>query len=160
MLTREDIDRFGRLGVTASVQPAFIASEVEWLEKRMGAARLPLTYPFRSLASAGAPLAGGSDSPVEPPHPLWGMAAARDRLGVVPDEGLTATEALDLFTTDAARAIGEDAALDPGAAATFTVLDIDPVAATPDELRSARVLATWVEGSAVTIPDGITAWQA
>lgn len=160
ILTRADIERFGRLGVTASIQPAFIASEVAWLEKRVGPERLPLTYPFRSLADAGAPLAGGSDSPVEPPHPLLGMAAARDRLGIVPSESLTADAALDLFTSGAARALGSDGRLEPGSPATFTVLDVDPVTATPDELRSARVVATWVEGSRVTIPDEISAWQA
>jgi predicted amidohydrolase YtcJ len=126
----------------------------------MGPDRLPLTYPFRSLADVGAPLAGGSDSPVEPPHPLWGMAAARDRLGVVPSEALTAEEAFELFTIDAARAIGENASLEAGAPATFTVLDVDPTMATADELREAQVLATWVEGEPVAIPDGIVAWQA
>ncbi|NIU21562.1 MAG: amidohydrolase family protein, partial [Actinobacteria bacterium] len=73
VLTSDDIERFGRLGITASVQPAFIASETTWLEKRMGPERLQRTYPFRSLLDAGAPLAGGSDCPVEPPHPLLGM---------------------------------------------------------------------------------------
>ena len=98
VLTAPDIARFGRLGVTASVQPAFIASETTWLEKRVGPERLRRTYPFRSLLTAGAPLAGGSDCPVEPPHPLWGMAAARDRCGLVPEEGLSADQALALFT--------------------------------------------------------------
>lgn len=160
VVTRDDIARFGRLGVTASVQPAFIASEVKWLEKRLGPDRLRRTYPFRSLAEAGAPLAGGSDSPVEPPHPLWGMAAARDRLGIVPEESLDPQAALDLFTRDAATAIGERGRLEPDRQASFTVLDVDPVTATPDELRNARVLATWVDGLPVQIPDGLTAWQA
>jgi predicted amidohydrolase YtcJ len=160
VLAPHDVERFGRLGITASVQPAFIASEVDWLERRVGPERLRLTYPFRSLAAAGAPLAGGSDSPVEPPHPLLGMATARDRVGVVPEEGLSAQAALDLFTIGAGRAIGEDAELVPGAPATFTVVDVDPVAADPDRLRAAQVVATWVEGEPVSIPDGITAWQA
>jgi predicted amidohydrolase YtcJ len=88
------------------------------------------------------------------------MAAARDRLGIVPDEGLDPQQALDLFTTGAARAIGEDASLAVGAPATFTILDVDPIEVTPDELRTARVVGTWVTGSAVAIPDGITTWQA
>lgn len=159
VLTRPDIDRFGRLGVTASVQPAFISSEVTWLEKRMGSERLPLVYPFRSLLDAGVPMAGGSDSPVEPPHSLPGMAAARDRHGIVPEEGLTAGEALDLFTTGAARSLGEEAALTIGSPATFTVLDVDPTRCTPDELRQARVIDTWVDGAPVAIPTGLSAWQ-
>jgi predicted amidohydrolase YtcJ len=159
VLTSDDIARFGRLRITASIQPAFIASETAWLEKRLGPERLARTYPFRSLADAGAPLAGGSDCPVEPPQPLWGMAAARDRCGIVPDEALEPAEALALFTDGSAAAIGDDAALRPGASATFTVLDIDPVAASPDELRAASVLATWIDGSPVQVPPGTVAWR-
>jgi predicted amidohydrolase YtcJ len=159
VLTVGDVDRFGRLGVTASVQPAFIASETEWLEKRLGTERAELTYAFRSLADAGAPLAGGSDSPVEPPHPLLGMAAARDRLGFVPAESLSAIEAFRLFTDGAAAAIGEKAELAVGAPADFTVLDVDPIAATPEELRGANVVSTWVDGVEVQVPNGITTWQ-
>lgn len=159
VLTTADIARFGRLGVTASVQPAFLASETTWLEKRVGPERLRRTYPFRSLLAAGTPLAGGSDCPVEPPHPLWGMAASRDRCGLVPEEGLSAPEALALFTTGSAAAIGEDAALVAGNAATFTVLDGDPITATPDELRRIDVLEVWVDGKAVVIPEGTVVWR-
>lgn len=158
VLTTADIARFGRLGVTASVQPAFLASETTWLEKRVGPDRLLRTYPLRSLLDAGAPLAGGSDCPVEPPHPLWGMAAARDRCGIVPEEALTAAEALALFTSGSARAIGETASLQPGSPAACTVLDVDPVAAGPDDLRTARVLATWVDGAPVPIPEDTVVW--
>ncbi len=158
VLTQADIARFGRLGITASVQPAFLASETGWLEKRVGADRMRRTYPFRSLLDAGTPLAGGSDCPVEPPHPLWGMAAARDRCGLVPEESLTATEALALFTTGAAKAIGDRAELQAGAPATFTILDQDPVTATPDELRRIEVLETWVDGAEVVVPEGTRAW--
>jgi predicted amidohydrolase YtcJ len=160
VLTEADIVRFGRLGITASVQPAFIASETQWLEKRLGPERLLHTYPFRSLAAAGAPLAGGSDSPVEPPHPLLGMAAARDRLGVVPQEALSAQAALHLFTEGAAAALGRDALIAPGSTADFTVLDIEPVTATPDQLRNATVISTWVDGSPVTIPPDTITWQS
>ncbi len=151
VLTPGDIERFGRISITASVQPAFLASETEWLEKRMGPERLLRTYPLRSLRDAGTPLAGGSDSPVEPPHPLWGMAAARDRCGIVPAEGLAADEALALFTSGAAAAVRRDAGLEPGTEASLTVLDVDPVEATPDELRSASVLAAFVEGDEIDI---------
>jgi hypothetical protein len=159
VLTEPDIARFGALGITASVQPAFIASETGWLEKRLGPERLERTYAFRSLSEAGAPLAGGSDSPVEPPHPLWGMATARDRCGLVPAEALTAQAAFAMFTAGAAAAVGRDAALEPGSEAMLTILSVDPVAGTPDELRRAEVLGTWIDDAAVAIPEGITTWK-
>jgi predicted amidohydrolase YtcJ len=160
VLTPEDITRLALLGVTAVVQPAFLASETSWLENRLGPDRLTRTYAFRSLADAGVPLAGSSDSPVEPPHPLWGMAAARDRCGLTPAERLTAGEAYDLFTIDSATAIGETRLLQPGERADLVVLDRDPIETGADGLRAARVLATFVEGSPVEVPDGMTAWQS
>ena len=87
------------------------------------------------------------------------VSAARDRLGIVPAESLTAAEALDLFTTGAARAVNDDARLAPGAGATFTVLDTDPLTASPDQLRAARVLDVWIDGAPVQVPAGINAWQ-
>jgi predicted amidohydrolase YtcJ len=155
----EDCRRLGGLGITACIQPAFLPSDSPWLEARLGREGLAAAYPFRSLADAGVPLAGGSDCPVEPPHPLWGMAAARDRAGFRVEQALTPAEALHLFTTGAARAIGDDAGLVAGRPATFTVLAGDPVAETPAELRQMRVLATFVSGREVTPPAGTTVWR-
>lgn len=160
VLTPSDVARFGNLGVTASVQPAFMASETAWLEKRVGSERIRTTYAFRDLADAGTPLAGGSDSPVEPPHPLWGIAAARDRCGIVPEQALDAAEALALFTTGSASAVGTDAAMAKGAPASFTIVDRDPLVSTPDDVRQTHVLATWVRGTPVPIPEDVVAWQS
>ncbi len=160
ILGSEEIDRFSSTGIIASVQPAFLASEAGWLEKRLGPDRLARAYPLATLASRGVPLAGGSDSPVEPPHPLWGMAAARHRPGLVPDQELTAGQALQLFTDGAALALGEPPPLQIGSPADFTVLDRDPVGSTADELRTTEVLATWIDGESVPFPEAPTVWTA
>ncbi len=97
ILAPETIERMARLGVTASVQPAFLASEESWLEKRLGPARMDRAYPFRSLLEAGVPLLGGSDSPVELPDPETGINAAVDRHGINPEEALTRDQAEALF---------------------------------------------------------------
>lgn len=97
ILTPATIERMAKLGVTASVQPAFIASEHTWLEKRLGPDRMTRAYPFRSLLEAGIPLVGGSDSPVELPDPETGITAAVDRHGLNPDEALTPEQAEALF---------------------------------------------------------------
>jgi predicted amidohydrolase YtcJ len=88
------------------------------------------------------------------------MAAARDRLGLVPEERLDAAAALDLFTRGAAEACGLDRDLAVGSGASLTILDTDPLRATPDELRRARVLGTVVDGDPVQVPDDVMAWQA
>jgi hypothetical protein len=97
ILTQATIDRMARLGVTVSIQPAFLASEASWLEKRLGADRMSRAYPFRSLLDAGVPLLGGSDSPVEHPNPEIGINAAVDRHGVNAGESLTRGQAEALF---------------------------------------------------------------
>lgn len=97
VLTDETIERMARMGITASVQPAFMASEGSWLEKRLGSERMGLAYPFKSLIEAGVPLLGGSDSPVELPDPETGIDAAVHRHGINPDEALTREQAETLF---------------------------------------------------------------
>lgn len=97
ILTGETIERMARLGVTASVQPAFLASEESWLEKRLSVDRMNRAYPFGSLLEAGVPLLGGSDSPVELPDPETGINAAVHRHGINPDEALTREQAEALF---------------------------------------------------------------
>ena len=159
VLTHTDIDRMSSLGVTAVVQPAFLMSEVDWLEDRLGADRMGRTYAFRSLLEAGIPLAGSSDCPVEPPSPWWGMAAARDRAGLTPAEQLSGAEALALFTTGAAAAAATPS-LEPGSPADLTIVDRDPVEVTPNGLRSTRVAATLINGERVSVPPDPIVWHA
>jgi predicted amidohydrolase YtcJ len=97
LLTEDAIERMARLGVTASVQPAFLASESDWLVKRIGEERMGRVYPFRSLIEAGVPVIGGSDSPVELPDPMIGINAAVARPGFDPAERLSPVEAEALF---------------------------------------------------------------
>lgn len=158
VLAEADIGRLGAMGVVASVQPAFLGSETTWLERRVGRDRLQRTYPFRSLEAVGAVLAGGSDSPVEPPHPLLGMALARDRAGIVPGEGISPESALAMFTSGGAISLGESEPLAVGSAADLIVLDRDPVTATPTEVRLTEVLDTYVNGTAVPIDRSLPTW--
>lgn len=97
VITDETIERMARLGVTGSVQPAFLASEAPWIEKRLGSDRMSRVYPFKSLIEAGISLIGGSDSPVELPDPETGINAAVDRHGINPDQALDRDQAEALF---------------------------------------------------------------
>ncbi len=152
------IDRFARLGVTASVQPAFLASESAWITNRVGTERLEWVYPFRSLLAAGIPVAGSSDSPVEPPHPLWGMAAAMDRYGINRPEQLSGAQALSLFTSGAAASLREPEPLAVGSPADLVVVDIDPLTGTPHEVHDAEILETYVDGVPVDVDRSLPTW--
>jgi len=69
-LRQEDIPRFGKLKVVASMQPFHIIDDGRWAWKRLDEKRLKGTYAFRTLLDTGAVLAFGSDSPVAPLNPF------------------------------------------------------------------------------------------
>jgi predicted amidohydrolase YtcJ len=153
-----DIARMARLGVVACVQPSFLGSEAQWLERRVGAARLPSTYPFRTMSEAGVVLAGGSDAPVESPDPWAGMALARDRNGIHLREALDAESALEMFTVGGAAALGEPPPLAPGSPADLVVVDRDPLGVDPDGLRATEVEAVWIGGSPRSLRRDLLLW--
>ncbi len=157
-----DIARFGRNGVIASMQPVHQTSDRLMAEARLGPARLAGTYAWRSIDAAGAPLAFGSDAPVEAPDPFAGMAAAISRTGPdgqpfggwMPSETVRREAALASYTAQGAFAgFGETrfGELKPGLRADFVIIDRDPMLATPQDLRAAKVLQTWVGGERVYV---------
>ena len=158
VLTPSDIERFADLGVIASIQPSFLPSETTWLEKRVGPHRLEQTYPFASMLEAGIPLAGGSDCPVEMPSPFNGLAASRDRAGIVPEQGLKPDEALGLFTDGAAHALREPNPLSIGSPANFLVTDVDPISSSPDQVRESQVDSVWLNGVPAELPAKAPDW--
>jgi predicted amidohydrolase YtcJ len=150
--------RFAQSGITAVVQPAFLASESEWIESRVGKERMEWVYPFRSMLDAGISVAGSSDCVVEPPHPLWGMAAAMDRYGINENEALSGIEALNLFTNGAVGAIREPVPLSVGSPADLVVLDTDLRTASADQVHAAKVIETFVDGVPVVVDRSLTTW--
>lgn len=152
------LDRFAAVGAHAVVQPAFLASESEWLPARLGDERMPWAYPFRSMMHRGINTAGSSDSVVEPPHPLWGMAAAMDRHGIAPDQALSGLEALHMFTDAAAQALREPKPLAVGSPADFVVIDTDMRTASAEQVRTATVVDTFIGGQAVAVDRSLPAW--
>jgi len=156
----EDIPRFGREGVIASVQPTHATSDMPWAEARVGPERIRGAYAWRSLKNGGAHLAGGSDFPVESENPLLGLYAAITRQdlrgepagGWRPTERLTRREALALFTSDAAYAAFEEGIrgrIAPGFAGDLTVFGADPMTVSEKEIPRIPTLMTVVNGRIV-----------
>lgn len=161
VITLDDIPRFARLGVIASIQPTHATSDMNMAEDRLGAERIKGAYAWRKLMKAGVRLAGGSDFPVELPNPFFGLYAAvtrQDRNGRPPggwygQEKLTREEALRLFTTDAAYAAHMEnslGSLEAGKWADFILIDRDYFKAPESEIDDIRVLATYVAGKKIT----------
>ena len=112
ILTTEDIQRFAELGVVASMQPAFICSDMVFAEKRIGFERCKGVYAFRRLLDTEAHIAFGTDYSVEPLDPLEGLYGAvtrKDRAGWpeggwFPDQRLSMEKAIELYTLGSAYA--------------------------------------------------------
>ena len=116
-----------RLGVVASVQPAFDrlwGGESGMYAQRLGVERALTLNPFAAMAAAGVTVALGSDSPVTPVDP-WGsvLAAVRHH---TPGSGLSVGEAFAAHTRGGWLAAKRDAdgVLTAGAPATFAVWDL------------------------------------
>jgi predicted amidohydrolase YtcJ len=157
VIALDDIKRFARLEVIASIQPTHATSDMNMAEDRLGPQRIQGAYAWRKLINAGVRLAGGSDFPVELPNPFYGLYAAvtrQDREGRPPggwyaQEKLTREEALRLFTSDAAYAAHMEHAtgtLEPGKWADFIIVDRDYFKIPESEIDDIKVLATYVAG--------------
>lgn len=160
VLADEDIERFAQLGVIASMQPTHATSDMWMAERRLDPPRLAGAYAWQRLRAAGAHLALGSDFPVEPVSPFFGLHAAvtrMDRNGEPPggwhaQEALALATALCGFTRDAAFAAGEEesvGSLRPGQWADFILLDMDPFAMQADLLWRIQPRETWLGGERV-----------
>ncbi len=141
ILRPEDIARFARLGVIASMQPIHVVSDMDVADRYWGA-RCRYAYAWKSLMRAGATVAFGSDAPIEDPDPLKGIHAAvtrrnpqrADRQAWYPEECLTVTEAIDCYTRGAATAAtraGHLGRIARGLRANLTILDRN-ILADPD----------------------------
>jgi hypothetical protein len=159
-LRREDIGRFGQLGVVASMQPYHAIDDGRWAEKRIGPQRIKTTYAFRSLLDQGAILAFGSDWTVAPISPILGIYGAVTRRtldgknpkGWVPEEKITVEEALRAYTVGNAYGVfAEDrrGRLVPGYLADLVLFDRDLTRIPPEEIEGAAVKATVVGGRVV-----------
>jgi predicted amidohydrolase YtcJ len=146
-LAPEDISRFAELGIAASVQFSHAPSDDE-LAKRYWADRLDRAYSFRSLLDSGALLANGSDAPVEELEPWAGVVAVvldhwREDQRLTLEQALHAICVAPTWLSHDERNRGT---LVPGRYADLVVLDRDPFACEPEELREVQVVATMLGG--------------
>jgi predicted amidohydrolase YtcJ len=133
------------------------ADQTDNWSERLGPDRAARAWRTRALAQGGVTLALGSDWPVAPFEPLDIMADAQLRRDVahpdddpvLPEESLTARQALEGYTIGAAIAAGvahSEGSISVGKVADLTILAADPLAIPPEELARAKILATVVDG--------------
>ncbi|KAF9780179.1 amidohydrolase family-domain-containing protein [Thelephora terrestris] len=162
IMTLDDLDRSGRLGVINSVQPTHATSDMEYAESRLGPQRIKGAYAYKTMLrnSRFNVLPLGSDFPIEGINPLLGFYAAVSRLSVAgdsphgpggwyPSDALTRAEALKGMTLDPAYASFSEqelGSLEKGKKADFVVLDQDIMKAEMSKVLSTKVEATVIDG--------------
>jgi predicted amidohydrolase YtcJ len=156
--------RMARLGLIAEVQPYHAIDDIRWMEARIGA-RARWAYAFKTLQDAGVRLSFGSDWPGTnaswyPASPILGIYAAVTRQtlegqpasGWFPEERVDLETALRAYTVNNAWAAGEEdlkGTLAPGKLADLVVLDRDPFAVPPGEIKDLQAVLTVVGGQIV-----------
>lgn len=146
LVSRVDLPRFGRGGISASVQPTHAVDDRDLVDREW-AAQSAAAYPLRSLHDAGANLLFGSDSPVAPMDPWATIADAVDRTADE-REAWGAHERIDVSTAIAASVNGSqhEPLINIGGIADLALCATDPYASTGEEIRKMTVTATMVGG--------------
>ncbi len=159
-LRAADVQRLGRLGVIASMQPTRLLYDASLIDALVGHDRDTTALAIRSLLDSGARVTFGTDWFYSPVNPLDGLYAAVTRRpidgrgsgGWIPTERVTIAQAVDAYTLTGAYASFEEAEkgrLVVGQLADFVMLDTDLLSAPSLDIRDTRVLMTVVGGRIV-----------
>jgi len=158
MVTDDDLARFARLHIIASIQPVFVGEYSRWAEDRVGPTRVHWVLRTRDLLNAGVDLAAGTDypdsdsgSPIDNLYCLVTRrsAAGKPEPGWQSDERVDVDQALRMLTGGPAFAAFQEedlGSLTVGRYADFTVLSDDPHDLPINGLRALTVQMTVVGG--------------
>jgi hypothetical protein len=145
------IERARRLEVALAIQPPF---NHYWdhttYYASIGEDRASRVDPVGSLMRPGLLVAGGSDSTVTPLGPLIGVHAAVNHS--LPAERVSVQQALELYTTSAARIAfeeGDKGSLEVGKLGDLVVLGADPFEVDPGQIKEIPVEMTVIGGEIV-----------
>jgi predicted amidohydrolase YtcJ len=156
----QDVSRFARDKVIASMQPYHAIDDGRWAEKRIGKERARTTYAFRSLLDAGAMLAFGTDWTVAPLNPMLTLYAAVTRRtldgknpnGWVPEQKISVEDAVRAYTVGSAFAEFQDdvkGSITTGKLADLVILSGDIFKIDPNEIEKVKVTLTLMNGRVV-----------
>jgi predicted amidohydrolase YtcJ len=158
----QDIPRFGRLGVIASMQPLHAYPDAEnsiWV-RNAGPEREKFAFAWHSIEAGGGHLAFGSDWNVVTLNPWKGVQTALTRQteegnpggGWVPSQRVTLEVAIRAYTLGAAfagRREKTEGSLKPGKAADLIMLSQNLFEVDPHAVGRTTVLLTMVDGKTV-----------
>lgn len=155
-LDPNDIPRFAKNGIIASMQGIHCTSDAPFVEKRLGTERAKLgAYAWRSLLDADVIVANGTDAPVEDVDPIPSFYASVTRKRIdngmefFTEQSMTREEAIYSYTLGNAYAAFEDdikGSLEVGKVADLTIMSQDLINCTDEEILKAEVLYTIIDG--------------
>ncbi len=159
-LSKEALENFSKQNVIASMHPYHLVDDGIWAYKRLDTSRLKGTYAFRTLIDKGAVVTFGSDWPVAPIDPLFGIYAAVTRItgdnknpdGWYAGEKISVEEAVRAYTYSNAISSfmdGKSAVLKEGYYADFIVLNEDIFKIDPKKIKDVKVDQTVMNGKEV-----------
>ncbi|HEV8606297.1 MAG TPA: amidohydrolase [Tepidisphaeraceae bacterium] len=146
------LERLAKIQTVVTIQPQFVTSDT-WTLNRLGPTRTPHAYPFKSMLSAGIPIALSSDCPVEKLDAFDTLAAAVGRHDWSPHETLTPLEALRAYTLGSAHAAFLEkslGSLQVGKLADFVILSADPTNLSAPQLRNLKAEKVFIAGQCVS----------
>jgi hypothetical protein len=161
-VTPQTIDQFAKQDVIASMHPYHLYDDGIWAYKRLDTNRLKGTYAFKSMKEKGVRVTFGSDWPVAPIDPMYGIFAAVTRItgdgknpnGWYPSEKISVEDALKSYTVTNAYSSfleGRIGMLKEGFDADFTVLENDILTIPQEQIKEVKSLRTVVKGREVFI---------
>lgn len=142
------VEAICRLKPFVTVQPGY-----SWMDKRymhgyecyLDDSVRTHQVPLRTLAEAGVPLCGSSDSPVQTVDPFLQMRGMREFY--VEEESLSAFQALSTYTVNGGLMLGEKkGVLRPGFEASFFTIDCDLLTCAPAALEGLHAQNLYLHG--------------
>jgi predicted amidohydrolase YtcJ len=146
-------------GFKISIQPTWLLDLVKADYENMGPERTRTGFKFRSMIDAGLEPAAGTDvtgiylDNINPFLAIYASVTRQSDRGVfMPEQAVSVTEALKMWTVWAAKSMGEfdvKGSIEPGKYADMTVLSDDIFTMPKENLKDVKVLTTIVGGTVV-----------
>ncbi|MBZ0203865.1 MAG: amidohydrolase [Ignavibacteria bacterium] len=151
-----DIERFGKLGVMASVQPLHLKYDARTVYGKLPESLIGNTHNYLNIIKAGGIINFGTDFPIVEVDPFENLRIAATRKIVngsfTPELCLTLNDCIKCYTINNAYSNNNDNAvgsISKGKVADFVIMDDDLFEMESDDISKARVYKTYLNGEEV-----------